>query len=220
MGFNYIAPYALKGFLLKRQRQTSFFESKSEHSSSRISHGGDQIKGRRKIYRPLNPKKPLHVIFKSSHAKGRLSLRGKNQIATQKIVESTASKHGIKLHRFINVGNHLHIFASFKKREDMQVFLRIVGGLTARLATGARKGKAFGKRFWDFLVFTRIITGRRDVMTMHKYMNKNDVEVELGGAFRYAMELHEKAVREAKKRRCSLQEVMDRWLHEMVGTQS
>jgi REP element-mobilizing transposase RayT len=198
------------------KKQTSFFKSHSEFSASRISHGGAGS-GRRKTFRPLDRKRPLHIVLKSSHARGERSLLAR-KLAVKRVVEQKAALYDITIHGFQNMGNHLHLLVSFKARKSMQTFLRVVSGLVARIATGARKGRAFGHRFWDHLVFTRIVTGRRDFETMSRYMTKNEVERECGPSLRQAIELHEKARREARRRGLSIAEIMEDWLRRHAET--
>jgi REP element-mobilizing transposase RayT len=186
--------------------QKSFFNSKSEFSKSRIAYGGD-TRGRRKMFRPLDRKRPVHITLKSSHAKGRMSLLS-HKLEVAKIVETRARQYQIKLHRFENMGNHVHILVSFKNRESVQKFLRVVTGLIARLVTKARRGCAFGKRFWDHLAYTRIVTSRKDFARMLHYLDKNEVERDVGPEGRQAIEGFDAIKREAKRRNVPIELVM------------
>jgi REP element-mobilizing transposase RayT len=178
--------------------QKSFFKSKSEFSKSRIAYGGD-TRGRRKVFRPLDRKRPLHITLKSSHAKGRMSLLA-HKLEVSKIIETKAALYQMKLHRYENMGNHIHILVSFKLRALVQKFLRVVSGLIARLATQASRGKPFGKRFWDFLAHTRVVTSRKDFGRMMHYFDKNEVEREVGSQGRGAIEDYDDIAREARRR--------------------
>lgn len=178
--------------------QRSLFKSKSTHAKDRIVHGGI-TKGRSKDYRPLDRKRPLHIVLKSSHAKGELSLL-KRKLKVSSIIEEWAEKTQVTIHRKVNMGNHVHLMVSFKTRGGIQKFLRTITGLIARLVTKAEKGRPFGKRFWDELAFTRIITSFRDRKAMHHYMAKNEVERDAGPALRRAMEDYDHVTKQAKKR--------------------
>ena len=79
-------------------------------------------------------------------------------------------------------------------------------GLIARHITGARKGNPFGRRFWDYTAFTRVIVGYRAYWTARNYIEKNKIESELGKTTRKMVEEFEQAVRMAKKLCCSLEE--------------
>jgi len=187
---------------MKIAKQKDLFGSTSDYRANRISHGGELSKGRRKMIRPLDRNKPLHVIFKSSLAKGQYSFLNVNhRLKIESLIQGLAKRFGIKIHRMENVGNHIHLVLSFAKRIGMQSFLRSVPALIARLVTGARRAKAFGKKFWDHLVFTRVVTGRRDFQSLMNYMQKNQIERESGPLNRKAVEFYEEVQRKAKRRR-------------------
>lgn len=57
----------------------------------------------------------------------------------------------------------------------MQNFLRIIAGQIAFDITGAKKGNKIG-RFWDHLVYTRIINWGRHFETLQAYLIKNLLE--------------------------------------------
>ena len=178
--------------------QRSFFKNKSEFSKARIEHGGDQ-KGRRKVFRPLDRRKPVHVVLKSSHAQGTLSLIT-HKLKVASIVEAKANKYGVKIHGMEIMRDHVHLVVSFRAKGPMQSFLKVSAGLIAKAVTGARKGRAFGKRFWDHLVFTRIITGKRDFDRVIRYLWKNKIEREEGPTLRWLVEDNERLDKETRKK--------------------
>ena len=194
-------------------RQQSFFKANSEFSSSRIEYGGRSKGGktRRKVFRPLDRKRPLSITLKSEIARGDLSLL-KRRLEVELLVREWAQRLGVTIHAFQNMGNHLHILVSFKRPIDVQRYLKTITGLIARLITRARKGHAFGRKFWTHLAHTRIITGFKDFRRMQHYFRKNEVERELGPAMRQAMELHDDILRQAKRRGVSVEQIH----HEML----
>lgn len=123
--------------------------------------------------------------MRSSKAKGRYSLKGK-QVEIRKIIETAAARRKLKVHKFANVGNHLHLLISFKTRESCQRFLKEVAGLVARVVTGARKGKPFGK-FWDLLAHSRVVTGLRDLRNVIDYVFINQMEGQFGAGARKSL---------------------------------
>ena len=124
--------------------------------------------------------------MRSSKARGRYNFRN-HQLAVKRIVERAAARSNIKLHKFANVGNHLHLLISFRSREACQRFLREVAGLIARAVTGARKGRAFGK-FWDALAHSRVVTGLRDLRNVMDYVFVNRIEGNFGKSARESLE--------------------------------
>jgi REP element-mobilizing transposase RayT len=170
-------------------RQNDFFQKDREFKPNRISHGGTRANGLRKLSRPLAKNKSVHLILKSSEAKGQYSfLTAKNRLFIETTLRSRARQFGIALHSFENVGNHIHIVLKFKRREDFQNFLRTATALIARFVTGARRGKPFGRKFWDGLAFTRVINGYRDFLKILNYLKKNAIEREMGSDVRALIE--------------------------------
>jgi REP element-mobilizing transposase RayT len=154
-----------------------------------IAHGGSGVKGRRKTFRPIDPKQALHVVLKSSKARGGLSLlHPKHCNAIELFMRKTAKRWGIRVYRYANVGNHIHLLIQVPTREAWKRFSKELSGGIAQIVTGARKGLALkrsadttipesAKRaFWDELLFTRIVKFGRDFEGLCRYVVKNIFE--------------------------------------------
>src|SRR4051794_8972480 len=146
---------------------TIFMKSGSQLSldgmKTRLIHGGDTRKGQRKIERPIATKKSMHVILRSSVARGRYSLlQTQHARFIEKILVSKGRKHGVRIEQQANSGNHLHLLVRAQTRTGFQNCLRDVTGKIAQKITGAKKGNAFGKRFWDVLAFSRLVQAGQD----------------------------------------------------------
>ncbi len=153
-----------------RARQLSFLPP------SPLSFGGDIRAGRRKIARPIDPKRPMHIVLRSIRARGAWSmLKRGNNARIHRLVDETASKYGVRVHRFSNVGNHLHLLVSTKTRRGFQSFLRVLTGAIVFAITGTRKGNPIG-RFWDKLAFSRVLSWGREFNLIENYFVKNDLE--------------------------------------------
>ena len=151
-----------------RQESFSFFKPNPS------AFGGSLQKGKRKSARPLNPKTTLHIVLKSSRARGAWSmLRHKTKI--RDLLERVANENQIKIYQYSNVGNHLHLLVQLKDRKCFQKFLRVFSGRVALLVTGAKKGNAQGP-FWNERPFTRIVEWGRDFKRMAYYFIKNELE--------------------------------------------
>lgn len=153
------------------------------------AHGGALAVGKRKTKRPFDPKQALHVVLRSSQAKGVHSLlhpRNCNHI--QRWMERSKERWGIRVYRYANVGNHLHLLIQAPSRVAWQGFIREFSGGVAMIVTGARKGEpvlggrspkdsgmALGacRGFWDGLVFTRIVAFGRDFVGVARYVAQN-----------------------------------------------
>ncbi len=139
-----------------------------------LSHGGTLRAGKRKLARPLAAKRPIHVVLKSSRAKGDWDMRRQGD-AVENAVESTAKRFRIRVHRFVNVGNHLHLAIQGASRREIQNFLRVLPQAIAYLITGTRKGNPIGK-FWDSPVFTRVLEWGKAWEILKHYFERNRFE--------------------------------------------
>lgn len=140
--------------------------------------GGVNLKKRRKIKRPLREGSVHHVVFKSSKARGELSFY-KHQTEVKRILTKQSRKFFIEILDFVNMGNHFHLKVRFKDREHFGKFLKSFAAMVARKVTGACRGNSFGK-FWDGLVFTRILTSRLEELGLRGYFEGNHRQRELG----------------------------------------
>ena len=60
------------------------------------------------------------------------------------------------MHRFANVGNHIHAVVSAASREGFQDFLRHFAGTLALQVTRSNRHHKLNQRFWDG-AFTRVV---------------------------------------------------------------
>lgn len=95
-----------------------------------------------------------------------------------RLTERLAKRWGLRLYRYANVGNHLHLLVKVPSREVWKRFLRELTGGIAIIITGAKKGAALtknstGRGFWDHLAFTRIVHFGRDFENVGRYVIKN-----------------------------------------------
>jgi REP element-mobilizing transposase RayT len=162
-----------------RIKKESFLPGFNQRSAS-ISHGGDLRQEKRKIRRPFDPKEALHVVLRSSVAKGEQSmLHPKNSRAIHDFSHRLAERWGVRVYRYANVGNHLHFLVKAPSRAVWRRrFIRELAGGIPVLVTGAKKGLALsrnksGRGFWDGLVFTRIVHFGRDFENLARYIIKN-----------------------------------------------
>ncbi|MBX3035143.1 MAG: hypothetical protein KF865_14585 [Bdellovibrionaceae bacterium] len=77
-----------------------------------------------------------------------------------------AKKSGLRILRYQNVGNHLHLIIQLTHRSQYAFFVRSITGRIAQ----AMQIK------WDHRPFTRIITWGRDFLGMTNYMLKNQLD--------------------------------------------
>lgn len=166
---------------MRRTKNQSFLPG-FNFKTATISHGGELAKGKRKTARPIDPKQALHVVLRSSKAQGEYSmLRPKHCKHIHEFTHKVAKKLGIRIYRYANVGNHIHLLIKVPNRRIWQHFMRRLAGGIAIIVTGAKKGMALNKNqsqrgFWDQLTFTRIIRFGKDFKNLCAYMLKNIFE--------------------------------------------
>lgn len=162
--------------------QLNLIPQKDLRSIKARSFGGCNLKKRRKVARPLRPGLIHHVVFKSRKAQGELSFY-KHKNLVSKLLRERSNKFFIEILDFVNMGNHLHLKVRFKDKKRFQNFLRTFAALLARKLTGAHRSNSFGK-FWDGMVFTRILTSKLEELGLRGYFEGNHRQRELGYAER------------------------------------
>ncbi len=180
-----------------RARQLEIFKKPA------LEYGGGLERGRRKTFRPLDTKRPVHIVMRSSRARGSWSLlRPANKKSVGSIVYKFASRFGVRVMHFENVGTHVHLLVRARRRADFQSFMRTVPAQIATRVTGAKKGKAITPRaedvnlagrkiigehgpandekrkFWDSLAYSRVVNWGKDLLGLHHYLTKNAFEGE------------------------------------------
>ncbi|HEY8278126.1 MAG TPA: hypothetical protein VIH99_00795 [Bdellovibrionota bacterium] len=153
---------------MKFHKQASFWKNPGK------SHGGGYRKGLRKVARPIATKKPMHIILRSSRARGAWNFH-KHANAMEAAVYRISKRFRIRIYRYQNVGNHLHLGVQAASRPEFQNFLRVLPQAVAFLVTKTRKGNPIG-RFWDDLVCSRVVEWGRDWSGLRKYFDKNKFE--------------------------------------------
>jgi REP element-mobilizing transposase RayT len=159
-----------------RPRQISFLPKPPK------DHGGSLRPRRRKTARAIDPKQLLHTVLKSSRARGEWSmLSRRHRPHVDQAVARIARHHGVRLYRYANVGNHLHLLLKTPSRLAFQRFLKEAAGTVALIVTGAKKGAALPKNeslrgFWDSLAYSRIVSWGREFRSVQQYFIKNLLE--------------------------------------------
>jgi REP element-mobilizing transposase RayT len=139
--------------------------------------GGMLIKGNARETRPISTKRPMHLVMRSTLAKGERSfLRPARARQLRSLVERASQKHGVKVYRFANSGNHLHMIVLPRSRDGFNAFIRSISGLIARLTLGVERGRALGLKFWDARPFTRILEWGKDYTNACQYLLQNTLE--------------------------------------------
>lgn len=140
--------------------------------------GGHIYAGNPKSKRPFFSNQALHVVLRSSHAKGHNSmLRDRHCNAIKYLVRKQALRFRIELYRYANSGNHLHLLVKpGRNRKQFTSFIRAISGLIVRQVLRAERGQAKGIKFWDARPFTRVVSWGKAFERCALYIEKNILE--------------------------------------------
>ncbi len=144
-------------------------------STSPTSFGGSLNQGKRKSARPIVTKRPMHLVLRSSNAKGELSLIRESAFIRLLIQRMAKGFHVQVYEQAIN-GNHIHLLVKAMTRDGFKQFSMGLSGRIAQRMTGATKGAPLEKKFWDFSPFTRVVEWGRDFLNAKKYVVQNVLE--------------------------------------------
>ncbi len=152
--------------------------TKNALTKSAKAFGGTLLKDKRnRTARPIDTKRPMHLVLRSTQAVGRQSfLSPRNAKRVAQTIKQFADRCGVRLYQVGNSGNHLHLLIRVTNRHTWKRFIR---GLTSALAyaVGAyRKGEALKTKFWDFRPFTRVVEWGRDYRLQRDYVFLNALE--------------------------------------------
>ena len=137
--------------------------------------GGSQLKSHPKVKRPIASKLPLHLVLRANQSSFRLP-------ATYKVVNQTvrviAKKHGVRIYKYSNNGNHLHVLLKLSRIHRWSPFIR---ELTSQIVQKLRElGVTFKvEKLWMGRPFTRIVRGwKKAFKTVKEYLYLNELEAE------------------------------------------
>jgi REP element-mobilizing transposase RayT len=139
--------------------------------------GGSLLKGNARTQRPFRKGSALHIVLRSDIAKGSLSLLHPSRAKKiDALVRKLSNKFGVRLYRYANSGNHLHLLVRPHNRYAYRNFIKSVTGLIARVTLGAERGRAKGVKFWSVKPFSRIVAFGKDYKGVLNYIIQNALE--------------------------------------------
>jgi hypothetical protein len=156
--------------------------------STRKSHGGSLSRGKRKGRRPLAIKKTHHTVMRSNLATGPKALI-KHTKLIEAILSKSAKRFGVKIYRQAICWNHIHLSVKGSSRERLQNFFRVVAGhiaqeilrlypLKPHEKRTAPDGPQYQRKFWEDLIFTRIVEWGREFKRVCAYIVQNTLEAQ------------------------------------------
>lgn len=128
--------------------------------------------------RPISLKNAMHLTLRSSKARGPRSFllnKHRTQLIERK-VRNLAGRYGIRIYRYANVGNHLHLLLRATYRRGFIAFFRGISGTIARIALGAERGisKLENKnQFWDQRPWIRVAIWMNDFKKVAQYVKQH-----------------------------------------------
>jgi REP element-mobilizing transposase RayT len=103
-------------------------------------------------------------------------LRPARARAIKELVHRLGRRKGVRVYRYANSGNHLHLLVRARSPQAYKAFIRAVTGLIALLTLGAQRGTRVGLKFWDSLPFSRIVEWGRAFAVASSYLQQNELE--------------------------------------------
>lgn len=164
----------------------------SRRQVRRQAHGGSLARGARKTKRPLCMNRSVHVVMRSAKAKGYRTLNN-NRSTVESVIWNSAKLFNVRVYSFALNHNHIHLSVRAFHRSDIQNFFRVLAGHIAQrillkfplpkvLATaslGSSRGpRKYRRKFWDDLVFTRIVCWGRGFEIVLNYIELNRKEAD------------------------------------------
>lgn len=147
------------------KQQTSFSELEG-HLKIKATYGGSLLKGKRKSRRPLDSKKPVHLVLKTTNS----SILLKNRTLIRNEIYRFSRKFGVKVHSHAIQHDHIHLNISFPSRRIYVMWIRAL--------TGTLSKKVESLKF-KFLPFTRLINSwGREFRVVQNYISNNQHEAE------------------------------------------
>jgi REP element-mobilizing transposase RayT len=142
--------------MVPSMRQTHF--KFADQPAPKLTHGGSTPTNKRKGARPLDEKKPLHLVMKC-----------KRQIFEDRhvIIDTLvfyANKFGLPIYSFAIGHDHIHFITKVPSRGAYVKFIRAVTGMLAII---------LGAKLFASMAFTRIATWGRDYFNLLRYMQQN-----------------------------------------------
>jgi REP element-mobilizing transposase RayT len=130
--------------------------------------GGDLLKRKRKGFRPLNSKRPLHLVLRSQ-AVLKLGSFHKHNRLVKTLLATYSKKYNLRVYDVAICTNHIHLVVRFGDRGEFQNFLRVFCGQVAQKISST-------KGFWLHRPFTRILEWGKDFKQALKYVTQNELE--------------------------------------------
>lgn len=161
---------------MNMKKQTSF-NFKEDDFNIKTTHGGSLSLGKRKTRRPLDSRKPIHLVIKATNSYTLL----KNKGLVEQVIHRFSVRFGMKLYAKAVQHDHIHLCLSFQNRSVYKMWIRAVSGTLVKTIKGLK---------FKLLPFTRVIgASGKDLRCVQNYINKNQAEADFLEKIHRRMEL-------------------------------
>jgi REP element-mobilizing transposase RayT len=129
--------------------------------------GGNLSKnsGKRKVERPLVFSKPMHLVLKTSRAKGRYAFSPTDH-RVKALIQKMGRRFNVKIYSSAQNWSHIHLVLRLRDRNSYRAFIRALTGAMV-LKLKAQKG------FFDLTPYTKIASWGRQFKELKAYAEKN-----------------------------------------------
>lgn len=127
-----------------------------------LSFGGSLLKGRRKARRPLDSKRPLHLILKAEES----VILFRHVLKIEEIIRRQNQRFGVQQYSLAIHADHIHFVVKTPQREIYRRWIRALTGVLARKM----------KIKWRLRPFTRLMCWGRDFINSLSYLRSNNLE--------------------------------------------
>lgn len=151
------------------------------HRKTNLTYGGDLRNTRlgRSTARPLSTNQLLHLVLRSTQARGPKSFcQPNNRPQVEEILGRFARRYGVIIYDRALHHNHIHLAIQLSAKETYANFIRSITLAIAIAVSGSRNGKPAKKKFWDHRPYTRVVRGPEEEANLADYLLLNRLEAE------------------------------------------
>ncbi len=123
----------------------------------------------RKLPRPIEEKKALHLILRCGVNRQGFSLRTYVSLINAYILKFS-SQFQVKIYKHSVNSNHIHILL---KVNDREAFKRFIRSVSASIAVSVKAQYDYEGTFWQNRPFTRVVTWGREYSGIKEYIFQN-----------------------------------------------
>ena len=166
-------------------------------TSTKKQFGGSLLLGKRRRRRPLDLKKPHHLVLKSEWAQGKRNLL-RHRLLIESVLLKAARRFSVRIYEKGVAGNHIHLLVKGTHRTDLQNFFRVAaghiaqgilrehpltlaekktgGGASLKSRGGASSKDKSKNKFWLSRIFSDVISWGRHYKAVLNYVKINAEE--------------------------------------------